>query len=145
LPETFSEVPLGEAEVLREGADVQIWALGDMIPVAEETRNLLAGKRISAGIVNPRFICPLDEAVLKAQAETAGAIVTLENAVAQGGFGSAVEECLGRIGFRGRVLCFGWPARFVSHGARDVLMRQHGLAAPDISQAVLDALRQERR
>lgn len=143
IPEEFHELTPGTAEVLREGVDVQFWALGDMIPVACDTAGLLEKTGVSAGVVNARFVKPLDRGLLREHARTCRAVVTVENGVAAGGFGSAVEEALGETGFRGRVIRVGWPDTFVSHGKPDVLREKHGLHPEGILARVLDALAQE--
>jgi 1-deoxy-D-xylulose-5-phosphate synthase len=75
VPETFETLEIGKAEVLRQGKTVQFWALGDMLPLAESCADQLREKGIEAGVVNPRFIKPLDEALLKQQAAEARVIV----------------------------------------------------------------------
>ncbi|MDP6809523.1 MAG: 1-deoxy-D-xylulose-5-phosphate synthase [Kiritimatiellia bacterium] len=132
VPESFETLPIGKAEVLRAGGPVQIWALGDMIPLAEVCADRLHEKGIEIGIVNPRFIKPLDEDLLKQQAATATVIVTIENGVLTGGFGDGVAEVMRGAGFTGTVLPFGWPDDFVTHGTPAKLMEAHGLTAEAI-------------
>lgn len=142
VPEVLDELPVGTAEVVREGREVQIWALGDMLPLALNVAENLAAEGVAAGVVNPRFVRPLDEALLSAQAGAARVFVTVENAVAAGGFGSAVEEFLIGRGYRGRILRFGWPDnRFVPHGSKDRLMQEFGLTAEHVREAVEKTLR----
>lgn len=134
-----ADVPLlelGRAEVLEPGRAVQIWALGDMIPVAAQAAAALRKDGIEAGVVNARFVKPLDEALLARQAGEARLFVTLENGVRTGGFGSLVEDALGRLAFRGGVLRFGWPDEFVPHGAGAALMDRYGLTAGAVARAV---------
>ena len=140
IPAEFSEIELGRAQVLREGREVQIWALGDTMSLAREASELLASRGLAAGVVNPRFVRPLDEGLLREQNGSAVVVATLENAIAQGGFGSAVEERLMELGFRGRVLRFGWPDRFVPHGAKDILMQQSGLTPEAVASQILGAM-----
>lgn len=142
IPEDFAELVPGKSEVLRPGDGVQLWALGDMIPVALETADLLEQDGVSAGVVNVRFVKPLDRGLLEEHARTGRVVVALENGVAGGGFGSAVEEALGDLGFRGRTIRVGWPDAFVSHGKPDLLREMHGLHAEGIRGRILDALAQ---
>ena len=140
VPENFSEIPIGSAEVVREGVEVQIWALGDMIPLAEKTADLLKAKEINAGVVNSRFIRPLDLELIETQVKTAKVFVTIENGVVSSGFGSGIEEVLIAYGFAGRVLKFGWPDEFIPHGKSDLLMQKYGLTASEISEFVANSL-----
>lgn len=137
LPEVFEELPHGKAQVLREGWELQLWALGDMLPMALEVADRLAAKGFSAGVVNARFVTPLDKALLESQAGLARMFITLENGVANGGFGSAVTERLTEIGYGGRVLRNGWPNEFVPHGANNILMERYGLTPDAITGRII--------
>ena len=143
VPDRFEEVPIGKAVVVKPACKkdgtvtVQIWALGDMIPVAVEAGELLAGRGITAGVVNARFIKPMDTDLLSEQCKEADAIVTMENGVLAGGFGSGVEEYLGESGYRGRVIKFGWPDRFVPQGKSEELTAEFGLTSDAIAAKVL--------
>jgi len=139
-PEQFEEIPVGKARVLREGWEIQIWALGDMIPMAIATADRLVTKGYSVGVVNGRFVAPLDRDLIASQARLARAFVTLENGVADGGFGSAVTECLSDIGYQSRVIRNGWPAEFVPHGSPAILMEMHGLTPGAIAARVFKVL-----
>jgi len=136
----FETMVVGKAEILREGETVQIWALGDMIPNALEAAALLSEKGVSAGVVNARFVAPLDEELMLAHASAAKVIATLENGVARGGFGSGVQECLSGKGATTPVLRFGWPHEFVGQGKADELMRDHGLDAETVVARILSVL-----
>ena len=136
----LSELELGRAECVRDGEEAQLWALGDMLPLAGNAAAQLSDRGVNAGVVNARFVKPLDSALLAVHAKRATVVATLENAVAAGGFGSAVEESLVSQGYTGRVVRFGWPDRFVSHGKTDTLMAEAGLTAEKIADAVVDAL-----
>ncbi len=140
VPEVLPDIPLGRAEVVAEGAAVQIWALGDMLPIGQCAVNLLKAGGIDAGLVNPRFIRPLDRDLLLRQAFAARCFATLENGQVAGGFGSAVEEALRENGFRGECLRFGWPDRFLPQGAFDVLAEQCGLRAEAVAGRIGNAL-----
>jgi 1-deoxy-D-xylulose-5-phosphate synthase len=135
-PETFEALPLGKAVVVRAGWQAQIWALGDMLPVAWEAAERLAERGIACGVVNARFVVPLDEALLADQARTARLIATLENGVAAGGFGSALQERVADLDLPVRVVRFGWPAEFVSHGNPALLAQAYGLTARAIAESL---------
>ena len=131
-------IPLGQAEVLRAGADVQFWALGTMVPEAEAlAEKLVAATGLSVGVVNARFAKPLDATLLVNQAKIAKLIVTFEDGAVTGGFGTGVLETLAEHGVRTPVLRLGWPDRFVGH-ATDVrtLRAAHGLAPEQMLAAI---------
>jgi 1-deoxy-D-xylulose-5-phosphate synthase len=140
MPDNPEELPKGQAHVLREGWEVQLWALGDMIPVAIEVADILAAKGYSVGVVNGRFINPIDRDLLGSQSELARLFATMENGVAAGGFGTAVEESLVEMTYPGRILRFGWPREFVPHGAPSILFERYGLTAEAIAERVANAL-----
>ena len=139
-PEQFELVPLGKARILREGWEVQIWALGDMVPLAMATADRLVTKGFSVGVVNARFVAPLDEDLLRSQAKLARVFVTVENGGASGGFGSGIMEALADDGYPGRIIRAGWPNEFVPHGAPSILQQKYGLTPDAIAARVVDAL-----
>ncbi len=139
-PAQFEEVALGKARILREGWEIQIWAIGDMIPIAIAAADQLVTKGFSVGVVNARFIVPLDTDLLVSQSKLARAFVTIENGVVAGGFGSAVTEVLSDIGYSGRVIRNGWPCEFVPHGAPAILLEKYGLTAEAIAERVMRTL-----
>ena len=135
-------IPLGEAEVLRAGADVQLWALGTMVPEAQALADRLAAETgLAVGVVNARFAKPIDASLLVAQAKAAKLIVTLEDGAVTGGFGTGALEVLAEHGVRTPVVRLGWPDRFVGH-ATDVktLRAAHGLAPDQMLATVRAAL-----
>ena len=136
LPQEYRELEVGRAEVMQPGRKVQMWALGDMVPEAERVAHILQREGIEAGVVNARFIRPLDAGLLREQAACATVFATMENNVLAGGFGSAVAEELGAQRYPGRVLRFGWPDRFISHGAPGLLAAECGLTAEAIAGAI---------
>ncbi|MDI6870033.1 MAG: 1-deoxy-D-xylulose-5-phosphate synthase [Bacillota bacterium] len=132
-------VPWGRGEVRRraEGARVALVALGTMVVVAEKAADLLAGEGIPATVVNARFCRPLDEELLLGVADAAGAVVTLEENTARGGFGAVVLEALSRHGRSGmRTLLLGLPDEFVTHGSRSVLLEAVGLTPAAVARRV---------
>ncbi len=136
-------IPLGKAEVLRAGADVQLWALGTMVPEARAIADRLAAETgLSVGVVNARFAKPIDAALLVEQARSARLIVTLEDGAVTGGFGTGALETLAEHGVRTPVVRLGWPDRFVGH-ATDVktLRAANGLSPEQMLATVKSALK----
>ena len=129
ISEPMHSLPIGKAEVLREGKDVCLWAIGSMVQRALQAADKLAGQGISTGVVNMRFAKPLDEELLLEHAAQYGKIVTLEEGVLQGGVGSAVLETLNAAKMlqKCQVLTLGIPDEFVLHGDKKLLMKDLGL------------------
>jgi len=136
---TPAALPLGKAEVLREGSDLAIWALGPMVEdaLALATR-LEAENGLSVAVVNARFAKPLDRELLLAQAAAVPLIVTLEDHAVNGGFGTAVLETLQDAGAQAAVERIGWPDQFISHGSSVAQLRAaHGLSPEAIYSRIL--------
>ncbi|MGC9452809.1 MAG: 1-deoxy-D-xylulose-5-phosphate synthase [Oceanipulchritudo sp.] len=136
------QLEIGKAEVIREGSDIQFWALG---PWVGESRDLAdevsAETGLSCGVVNARFSKPVDRALLLEQAVAARLIITFEDHVITGGFGSAVLETLSDAGHPCPVLRIGYPDAFVDHGSSVADLRATaGLDHPHILQRIRGAL-----
>jgi len=127
-------LPLGEAEVLVEGNDLQIFALGSMVAPALEAAALLREEGVSAGVVNCRFVKPLDDGLVD-MAATSRRVLVVEENVRQGGLGGAILELFNDAGLRDvRVRRIGLPDIFVEHGPQDVLRAKYGLDVAGILQ-----------
>jgi 1-deoxy-D-xylulose-5-phosphate synthase len=133
-------IPLGKAEVLRDGSDVAILGLGPMVTLAKELASRLERDGYSAAVVNPRFIKPLDRDMLELCALRVAAFVTFEDHVRMGGFGSAVIEALEEMGIAIPVVRIGWPDRFIEHGKVDDLRAKHGISVDAALTQVLPLL-----
>ena len=146
LSEVAEALPVGRAEVLEPlsgpapGPAVWFWALGDMVPLAAATAARLRSAGVRAGVVNARFVKPLDAALLGGQAREAALFVTLENGAVAGGFGAAVREALAAGGHGQMVRAYGWPDAFVGQGTLSQLLEDFGLTpdrlAGEIGRAV---------
>ncbi|MEW8957982.1 MAG: 1-deoxy-D-xylulose-5-phosphate synthase [Moorella sp. (in: firmicutes)] len=134
-------LPIGKGEVLRQGKDVAILALGPLVYAALAAAEELAGRGIEAAVINPRFVKPLDADLILTWADKTGCLVTVEEHVLAGGFGSAVLELLAAMGKTGvRVHCLGIDDKFVGHGKADVLREHLGLTPAGIAASVQEAL-----
>jgi 1-deoxy-D-xylulose-5-phosphate synthase len=139
-------LPLGTSEQLRGGGDVAILALGTMVLPSLAAAELLAADGVSATVVNARFASPVDEPTITGLARSVGRIVTVEENVPMGGFGSAVSECLDRNDLSGTpLLRIALPETFVTHGKRDELLQRVGLDPPGIARRCLDWVRSHQR
>ena len=136
---------IGKAEVIEEGTDIALWAIGPMVKDAQTLKIMLSEHDISCTVVNARFIKPLDEHLLKAHAEKHHLIVTMEDHVRNGGFGSAILETLQDLGKEVPVLRIGWPDKFIDHGSSvDSLRSLNGLSHETLESQIIDRLRRVR-
>lgn len=141
----MEDLPIGKAEVLKDGFDLCFWAIGSMVKPALDAAELLAKEGISAGVVNMRFAKPLDTELLKAHAQRYGKIITLEEGVLAGGVGSAVLEYLNQEELldKCRVLTLGIPDEFILHGDKALLFKDIGLDTPAIAAKAADFVREK--
>ena len=131
---------IGKGVVLADGTDVTLLALGNMNGYAAKVRKLLAAQGISCAHVNARFVCPLDADCIMQQAAETRLIVTLEDHVIAGGFGSAVMELLNEQGCATPVLRIGWPNQFIEHGSESQLRSKYGLTPEAMATTILQKL-----
>ena len=120
-------LPIGRAEVIKDGAEVAILGLGPMITLAKQLGERLESDGYSAAVINPRFVKPIDREMLETYGRRVEAMVTFEDHVKMGGFGSAVIEALEEMGIRVPVVRIGWPDQFIEHGKVDDLRARYGL------------------
>lgn len=141
-----ARLPIGQAEVLREGSNIMIWALGPMITDALALADRLESEEgLSVGVVNARFAKPLDRTLLLSQAACMPLIVTMEDHVVTGGFGSAVLETLQEADCHTAVERIGWPDHFIEHGSSvGILRAAYGLSPDEMYQRILTRWRNHR-
>jgi 1-deoxy-D-xylulose-5-phosphate synthase len=138
--EEISPLPVGRCEILREGDAILLIAVGSMVHPALAAAEDLSREGIQATVINARFIKPLDEERILPLVRRIPRVVTVEENVLAGGFGSAVLECLQeRMGDLSelRMLRIGIPDVFVEHGRQDLLRRQLGLDSQGIARRIL--------
>jgi 1-deoxy-D-xylulose-5-phosphate synthase len=140
IKEKPERLEIGHAEVLRDGSNIVLWALGPMVRDAVAiAERLHVEEGLSVGVVNARFIRPLDRTLLLSQAAVVPLIVTLEDHVLAGGFGSSVLEALQEADCPTAVERIGWPDKFVEHGSSvEVLRAAYGLSPEDMHRRILD-------
>ncbi len=136
-------LPLGKGARLKDGTDVTLLAIGNRVHPALEAAQILEDKGYSVGVVNMRWVKPMDIELLKECAAKTPRLVTIEDNVLQGGFGSAVLEAL--TPGRAEVLRLGLPDGYVEHGAPHLLYDAVGLSAPKIAERVAAWLPQKSR
>ncbi|CEO89872.1 1-deoxy-D-xylulose-5-phosphate synthase [Syntrophaceticus schinkii] len=125
-------LPFGRGELLREGEDLVILAVGPLVYQALEAAEQLSMKGKEAAVINCRFVKPLDEELILEWSNRTKKVITIEENVIAGGFGSAVLELLADRGFNGEAARMGIPDSFLGHGAPDLLCRSIGLNAAGI-------------
>ena len=135
-------LPIGRGELLRSGTDVTLLSIGTLALMAEHAADLLAQQGISAEVINARFVKPLDERLILESVARTGALVTLEENAAAGGFGSAVLELLAREGVQIPVTTIGIPDRFFDHASQTSLRTQAGLSLDNVVASAVAIVRQ---
>ncbi|MFA4984525.1 MAG: 1-deoxy-D-xylulose-5-phosphate synthase [Candidatus Omnitrophota bacterium] len=131
-----SSIGIGKAEVLREGSDFLIIALGSTVVTALGAAELLARRGLSGTLINSRFVKPLDAVLLKEASARIRFIFTLEEGVLSGGFGSAVQELINKPLVR-----LGLPDEFICHGSREFLLARYNLDPEAIARRIEETIR----
>jgi 1-deoxy-D-xylulose-5-phosphate synthase len=129
VKEKPAALEIGKAEVVRDGSEIAIFGLGAMLPEAERLAAMLKLEGFSAAVINPRFAKPVDRDCVAKFGSTCGLVVTLEDHVLAGGFGSAVMETLNELELQVPVVRVGWPDAFIEHGKVESLRAKYGLTA----------------
>ena len=139
IKEKPEAIEVGKAKRLQSGSDIDIWAIGTMVTDAEELARSLREHGIDAGVVNARFVKPLDTVLLAESAQSTRLIVTIEDHVITGGLGSAVMEALQSAELqRCPVERIGWPDAFIEHGSSVKKLRdENGLGPQAILKCVM--------
>jgi 1-deoxy-D-xylulose-5-phosphate synthase len=137
LEEDFRRLAIGQSEVEREGEDILLIAIGSVVQAAMEAANRLAQEGIQAAVINARFVKPLDEDLILKWARKTGRVITIEENVLQGGFGSAVLEMFQEhFFFPKSFVRLGLPDAFIPHGSQAILRNLQGIDVDGIELAV---------
>ena len=137
LDDQFRLIELGKAEILQDGRDCAILALGTMVYPSLKATEKLAADGISASVVNARFVKPLDEELITCLASEKSLLITVEEAALMGGFGSAVMELLESRNLQGcHLLRIGVPDRLIPHGSPNLLHAKYGIDADGIYEKI---------
>lgn len=142
LTDSLETLPVGKAEVLQEEGTIAFLAVGTMVEKAKEAAAILKEEGIEAAVVNMRFIKPLDTELLGEMARTKRLLITAEENVLAGGFGSAVAEYLADHGIEVPLLRFGIPDRFIEQGTRCELLSLCGLQPDEMAERIRERLSQ---
>ncbi len=125
----YTKMEIGKGEVVREGKDIAILAIGNMVHNSIKAADILSGKGIDAEVINMRFVKPLDSNLLKDTFAKFKKVLTVEDNSILGGFGSAVAEFAEQYGYKNDILIHGLPDRFIEHGKPEEL--HHDLKLDD--------------
>jgi 1-deoxy-D-xylulose-5-phosphate synthase len=126
-----SGLAIGKPEIIKEGKEAAIFALGSMVEVSLEAAEILAKDKISLGVINARFAKPLDSAALKTITKNYKLVFAAEDGIVAGGFGSALAEAIDSP-----VVRLGLPDQFIAHGKRDFLLEKFGLDSRGLAAAI---------
>lgn len=137
----FEKIEIGKGEILEKGDDVAILAVGSMVNMAIKAREILAGENIDAEVINARFIKPVDGELMKDVLARHKKVITVEDNVIIGGFGSAVLEFMNQNGIKDvDVLVHGLPDRFIDHGKPNELYEELKMDGNGIASIIKEFL-----
>ncbi len=137
---SFENLPLGKGELLKQGRDVLLLPVGNRVYPALAAAKRLEDQGISAAVINPRFLKPLDSELICDWARQTGHVVTIEDNCAQGGFGSGVLQLLNQRGLHLPVRILGYDDTFIEHGPQATLWHNAGLDSDGIVENVCQLL-----
>lgn len=145
MDDELKQIPIGSWEVLKEGSDAAILTFGTTIPMALEAAEQLEKEDVSVKVINARFIKPMDEGMLHSLLEDCMPLLTIEEAVLQGGFGSAVLEFANDHGYVAPIKRMGIPDRFIEHGSVKALLEEIGLTTPEVVRTIKTIARRKQK
>ncbi len=140
LEDHREEIDYGRSEVIYEGREIALFAVGSMVETAEKVRDLLGERGYEVTLVNARFVKPIDEDLLLKISESHRLIVTMEENVVSGGYGEHVTEFAAVSDLRAEILCVAIPDEFVPHGAPSILREKLGLDPESIVGRIMNKL-----
>jgi 1-deoxy-D-xylulose-5-phosphate synthase len=145
LPATPQPIAIGTGDILREGERVALLGYGSGVHQALRAADILAERGLDVTVADARFAKPLDAGLLAQLAAEHELVVSVEEGVLMGGFGSAVLECLSESGLTPRLLRIGLPDRYVTHGKPGLLHDEIGFTPEQIAERVEAAVLDPRR
>lgn len=145
MDQELKTLPIGKAELIKDGNEAVIVAIGSMVCPSIEAAKKLAEEGISVAVVNARFVKPLDKEFIISFAKKTGRLITVEEHAIMGGFGSAVLECLDANGVTGiKTHRIGLPDTYIEHGAQKLLRQKYGLDGEGIYASVKEFIEKTR-
>lgn len=134
-----SKIEKGKMEILKEGKDISIIAIGKMVSKAVNVAMTLENEGISAEVINARFVKPLDKQILTSISKT-GNVVTIEDNVIQGGFGQNILNLMNENDVRANIKILGYPDKFIKHGTVEEIEKKYGLDEDGIKSEIKDLM-----
>lgn len=140
LPQELISLPIGKAEILKEGNDIVLLAVGSMVYPAIKASEILENHNIFATVINVRFVKPIDKNLILPIISRIGKVLTIEEHSVSCGFGSAVSEMIVESGLSSEIQVnfLGIPDRFIEHGDRKILLNNLGLSPEGIAKSAID-------
>jgi len=146
MDKDLQTIPIGSWEVLKEGSDAAILTFGTTIPMALEASEILASQGISVKVINARFIKPLDESMMFELLNMQMPILTIEEAVLQGGFGSFILEFAHDHGYNSNIIdCMGIGDEFIEHGDVNSLLKEIHLTTEEAVKRIASIARKKQK
>jgi 1-deoxy-D-xylulose-5-phosphate synthase len=134
----IDSIPIGRAELLREGDDILILAIGNTVKPSLDASALIADAGINASVINARFVKPLDTGLILDQVRRIKKVITVEENAVAGGFGSSVLEEIAKADIDGvKLKILGIPDRFIEQGSQNALRKTLGIDAEGIARKAL--------
>lgn len=130
------DISLGRGEIVLEGSDITVVAVGTMLKTALEAARELEGQGVSCEVINPRFIKPIDSELIFESVKKTGRILTIEDNAVRGGFGVGVMALLNEKMPDAKVKVLGFPDNFIQHGSRSELLKINGLDRESIIKEI---------
>jgi 1-deoxy-D-xylulose-5-phosphate synthase len=142
---TLRQLTIGQSELIQTGEQIAIFSLGAMLPVALETARQLEAEGFSVAVINARFAKPIDKQAVQYWGRRAELLISFEDHVLSGGFGSALLEELNRLDLHIPLIRIGWPDQFIEHGKPEALRLKYGLSAEAAIERARPYLRSRQR
>lgn len=128
------------SQIISQGKDAEIWALGSMVKTALEAAEILKKKGIDTGVANVRFVSPADEEKIISSAKKTKHIITLEDNIIKGGFGEKAAALLMKNNIKTKMINMGWPDKFIEHGSAFELYKKYRLDAAGTAERISDLI-----
>jgi 1-deoxy-D-xylulose-5-phosphate synthase len=142
LDKDIKTIEIGQAEIIKDGHDAVIFAIGNTVYPSIDASNILSNNGIDAAVINMRFVKPIDKDIIKNFCKKTGFIITVEENVLQGGFGSAVLEVLEEEGINNiTVKRIGIPDKFIEHGSQSIIREKYRLTPTAIANTISEFLK----
>ena len=135
------DIELGKSELIKEGKDVTIIAIGKMVERAMQVAEKLAKNEIDAEVINARFLKPLDDKTIESSINNTKNVITIEDGILRGGLATSIIELLKKLKLDDvKIQNYGYNDEFVQHGSVDELEKIHGLDSESIKLKILEGM-----